>query len=203
MKLGFAEKILVNSPIRALSLRLLEPTLLESHVPFPRHADILDLGCGNGHGLIMLHYRCLPASLTGVDVDPAQLASARKRLIKTGIPAQLVEASAEKIPLSAHDFDCITSFGCLHHVENWRLALTECARLLRHGGLLYALEFYRPLTGNWLFSHLFHHPDDRFTHTEFQAELANQGFHVLYHSSILGLMGVTIARLTGNPQTYD
>lgn len=203
MKLSFAEKLLVNSPLRALSLRVVEPALLESHVPFPQKADVLDIGCGNGHGLVMLYRRCTPASLTGVDMDPAQLALARKRLNATRVPAQLVEADVTHIPLPAHDFDCITSFGCIHHVENWPSALLECTRLLRHGGLLYALEFYRPLLCNPLTKWLFRHPPHRFTHAEFTAEVEKQGFAILYSRNLLGLAGITIARLTGNPHTYD
>lgn len=203
MKLSFAEKLLVNSPLRAFSLRVVEPFLLERHIPFPKRADVLDIGCGNGHGLVMLHRRCQPASLVGVDVDAAQLARARTRLNAANVPAQLVEADVTHIPLPAHDFDCITSFGCLHHVENWQAALLECSRLLRHGGLLYALEFYRPLLCNPLVGWLFRHPPERFTHATFTAEVQKQGFGVLYSFNLLGLAGITIARLTGNPHTYD
>lgn len=201
MKLSFAERMFINSPIRGLSLRFLEPWIFQKMVPFPRGAHVLDLGCGNGTGLLALAKTRAPASLTGIDVDPAQLARAKKRLVSTHTVARLIEANAEKISLPAHTFDVITATGCLHHVPQWQQALTEITRLLRHGGLLYMFEIYRPLIN--AFSWLSPHPRNRFTHQELLEDLPHHGLTILAQKDILGLVGFIVARRTGTTQSYD
>lgn len=203
MKLGFLERCYVNSPLRNLLQRPLELRLVTTLVAFPKGAQIMDLGCGNGAGLVGLARRVKPSALTGVDTDPAQLARARRRLMRHNISAQLIEASATHIPLPAHSYDVVTSFGCLNHVEDWQAALAECARLLRHGGLLYTLEFYRPLTANRLFRLLFPHPCPGFNHAELTDAMRRNGFTTLVEKRLCTFAGLTVARLTSNAGQYD
>jgi len=203
MKLGFLERCYVNSRLRHWLQRPFEVRLVTTLVPFPAGAQVVDFGCGNGAGLGLLAQAVGPASLTGVDADPAQLARARNLLARRHIAAQLVEADVTRVPLPAHSVDVITSFGCLHHVERWPAALAEAGRLLRHGGLLYALEFYRPLLASWPLRALFPHPPGRFTQADLAAELPRHGFTVLAQRSVGGLAGFTVARLTDTAPSYD
>ncbi|MBI1309090.1 MAG: methyltransferase domain-containing protein [Proteobacteria bacterium] len=201
MKLSFAERMFVNSPIRGLSLRFVEPRIFDNLAPFPRGAHVLDLGCGNGTGLVALARNHAPASLTGIDEDPAQIALARTRLEKSGVTARLIEANAEKITLPAHTYDVITCTGCLHHVPKWKSALAEVARLLRHGGLLYMFEIYPPLTA---FISLFAaHPKNSFTHKSLVEELPRHGLTILGQRNLFNLAGFVVARRTGNSNLYD
>jgi ubiquinone/menaquinone biosynthesis C-methylase UbiE len=203
MKLGFLERFYLNSLFRHLVQRPLEFRMITKGAPFPHGAHVLEIGCGNGAGLAELARRVKPAALTGVDADPAQLRRARTLLARKNIPAQLIEADATAIPLPAHSYDVITDIGCIHHIENWQKALSEVARLLRHGGVFYSIEFYAPLLENKLFRTLFPHPADRFSHKQLLEELPRHGLTPLAERNFAGLAGFIVARLTANPAEYD
>jgi ubiquinone/menaquinone biosynthesis C-methylase UbiE len=194
MLLSKLERWYVNGWVRGALQRPLELALLNRLYPFPRGAQVLDIGCGDGRGLVALAKRVAPLSLVGIDADPRQVAKARQAMAVSGLTAHIAEASAEALPLPAQTYDVVTSFGCLHHVPNWRAGVAEVARVLRHGGVFYGLEFYAPLLENILFKKLFPHPAQRFTHAELLAELAAQGLVVLNHTNLLGLAGLVVAR---------
>ena len=176
MKLGFLERLYVNGPVRNHLQRPLEFWLMRHIAPIPTQAHVLEVGCGTGSGLAYLARHNNPASVTGIDVDLAQITLARRRLGTLSIPYNLIPASAESIPLPAHTYDVVLSMGCLHHVPNWQRAVAECARLMRSGGLFYVLEFYSPFLHLPLVRTLLPHPDKRFTAAELAAELAMHGF---------------------------
>ena len=135
----------------------------------PAGSTILDLGCGPGHGLLYAHQHFKPATLTGVDADPRQLVQARIQATRHQVPAQLHTADAANLPLPAASYDVVLSLGCLHHVPSWPKAVAECARILRHGGLLYLHEYYAPLLHNPFMHLLCPHPPHRFTHAQLLA----------------------------------
>lgn len=212
MKLGFWERLYVNSPVRHYVQRPLELWLLRRIAPIPSGAHVLEIGCGNGGGLHHIALNHNPASVTGVDLDPAQVNRARRRLSTLPIPYNVIPASAESVPLPAHTYDVLLSIGCLHHVPNWREAVAECARLLRQGGLIYALEFYSPFLNLPVIRHLFPHPKRRFTQPELAEELARHGFTLLGTSPKLNnpvkrwlasYASLSVHRLTITAPEYD
>jgi ubiquinone/menaquinone biosynthesis C-methylase UbiE len=207
MLLGLIEDTYIASPLRAAHQRW-DLARFQRLTPIPPHSQVLDVGCGTGLGLQLLHTRAHAATLTGVDADAKQIARSRARLSRHHIPAQLHVADATALPLPAASFDVVTSFGCLHHLPNWQTALTDWARVLKHGGLLYLHEYYAPLLHNPLFNALLPHPPHRFTHAQLLAELPHHGFTVLAHKSHLGgptsaLTGDIVARHTNQPLPYE
>jgi len=162
--------------------------------PFAHHAHWLDLGCGDGRALIALARRTQPLGLAGIDADAKQVARAKRNLQKAGVSATAQVADATNLPLPAQTYDAVTGFGVLHHIEAWQLGVREIARVLRHGGVYYGLEFYAPLLENPLFQKLFPHPAKRFTHAQLIAALNEHGLHVLNQRNLLGLAGIVIAR---------
>jgi ubiquinone/menaquinone biosynthesis C-methylase UbiE len=194
MYLGNRERWYVNGWFRGMVQRPLELAWLQRLYPWPRGVALLDLGCGDGRGLAALIRKLQPLTAVGVDPDPRQLAAARRTLAKNSQQVQLLEASAAALPLPAQSYDVVTSFGCIHHVPYWQAAVAEVARVLRHGGLFYAVEFYQPLLGNALFARLFPHPPERFTHAALLAELTSAGLVVLRQVNLWGLAGLVVAR---------
>jgi len=96
--------------------------------------DVIELGCGTAFESARLAR--LGARPVGVDVTPAQLATARRCMHETGIEFPLVEASAEDVPLPDESFDLAFSG---HGASNWADPyrwIPEAARLLRPGGRL-------------------------------------------------------------------
>lgn len=101
-------------------------------------ADVLDLGCGVGHWGRTLA-KVLPnlASLTGVDIEPNFLETARERAPRG---FRYLLGSAEKLPLEDESVDLVTCQTVLIHVPDAKVALEEMKRVLRPGGLLLAAE---------------------------------------------------------------
>jgi SAM-dependent methyltransferase len=100
--------------------------------------DVVELGCGTAYVSAWLARR--GARPIGVDVTPAQLATARRCQIEFGLDFPLIEASAESVPLPSGSFDlAVSEYGasiwCDPHA--W---LPEAYRLLRPGGRLWFLR---------------------------------------------------------------
>jgi SAM-dependent methyltransferase len=96
--------------------------------------DAIELGCGTGYFSSWLARR--GARVVGIDVTPAQLATARRCQEKFGLNFPLIEANAEHVPLPAGSFDlALSEYGACLWCEP-ELWVEEAARLLRPGGRL-------------------------------------------------------------------
>ena len=72
--------------------------------------DVVELGCGTAY--VSARLARLGARPVGVDVTPAQLATARRCHRGFGLPFPLIEASAEDVPLPDDSFDlAISEYG--------------------------------------------------------------------------------------------
>ena len=96
--------------------------------------DTIELGCGTGY--ISAWLARLGARPVGIDITPAQLATARAFQEEFGVPYQLIEASAEAVPFPDSSFDlAISEYGAATWCDPYRW-IPEAARLLRPGGWL-------------------------------------------------------------------
>jgi SAM-dependent methyltransferase len=96
--------------------------------------DVVELGCGTAYFSAKLAKR--GARPVGVDPTPAQLATARRMQAETGIEFPLVEAPAERVPLSDGSFDlAFSEYGASLWADP-NLWVAEAARLLRPNGRL-------------------------------------------------------------------
>jgi SAM-dependent methyltransferase len=100
--------------------------------------DVVELGCGTAYVSAWLAKR--GARPVGVDVTPAQLATARRCQQEFGLSFPLVEASAEDVPLPADGFDlAVSEYGASIWCDPHRW-IPEAYRLLRPGGRLWFLR---------------------------------------------------------------
>lgn len=96
--------------------------------------DVLELGCGAARWSIALAKA--GARAVGLDLSSRQLDHAREEVARAGVSVQLVEASAEEVPLPDASFDVVfCDFGAMTFADPLR-TVPEVARLLRPGGLL-------------------------------------------------------------------
>ena len=96
--------------------------------------DIVELGCGTAYFSALLAKR--GARPVGVDITPAQLATARRLQEETGITFPLLEANAEEVPLPDASFDlALSEYGASIWCDPYRW-IPEAWRLLRPGGRL-------------------------------------------------------------------
>ena len=100
--------------------------------------DLIELGCGTAYFSAWLARR--GARPVGVDVTPAQLATARQMQQETGIEFPLLEANAEEVPLPDESFDvALSEYGASIWCDPYKW-IPEAARLLRPGGELVFLR---------------------------------------------------------------
>lgn len=92
--------------------------------------SVLDVGCGTGYGLQILSdggAECV----TGVDYDPTAMGGIHE-IRSEGI--WCCAGDARRLPLKSEEFDVVTSFEVLEHLERANEFLSEVERVLKSGG---------------------------------------------------------------------
>jgi demethylmenaquinone methyltransferase / 2-methoxy-6-polyprenyl-1,4-benzoquinol methylase len=105
----------------------------------PSGGRVLDVATGTGLVAAALLRRGF--EVTGVDQSPEMLAAARRRF---GRRVELINASAQELPLGSESFDHLTFTYLLRYVPDPQATLTELVRVVRPGGIVAALEFGVP-----------------------------------------------------------
>ena len=105
----------------------------------PMEGVVLDMGCGTG--------RCtIPLAKSGrrvlaTDLSIGMLKKAIEKSLESGIDnITYFLADAEDLPLNPGLFSAVISFGVLHHVNNPEEIVRDVEKILRPGGVFYALE---------------------------------------------------------------
>ena len=103
-------------------------------LPIEPGTRVLDIACGTGNTALPEARR--GAIVTGVDIAANLLVQARERAAAEGLSVAFDEGDAEQLPYADGSFDAIvTMFGAMF-APRPELVASECARVLRPGGLL-------------------------------------------------------------------
>jgi len=106
--------------------------------------DVLDVGCGAGGLAAKLAVRA--AHVDAVDLSAPMIARARTRYASTGNIRWLIGDLLDPgLPLDHESYDLVTAVSSLHHMP-LRPALGRLADLVRPGGVLAVIGFYRQVT---------------------------------------------------------
>ena len=180
-----AETGLVNSPPRRWLQRIYEvPVLLRFGGRLLPGTRALEIGCGSGYGSQLILERFGADTVDAVDLDPAMIRRAARRLARYGARVRLAQGIATDLrtALDADDgsYGAVVDFGIVHHIPDWRKATAEVARVIAPGGRFYFEEVTSHALARPIYRRLFDHPtDDRFSAEQFLDELAHHGLVVL------------------------
>jgi ubiquinone/menaquinone biosynthesis C-methylase UbiE len=111
-----------------------EPDYFSKIFPYERFQDrkVLEIGCGMG--TMAMNWARHHARVTAVDLNFTSVAQTTRRFEIFGLPGTVLQADANRLPLSDGYFDYLYSWGVLHHSPNLALSLAEAFRVLKPGG---------------------------------------------------------------------
>lgn len=111
---------------------------------------VLEIGIGSG--LNLPFYGGSVRSVIGLEPAPGLLRMARKQALHARVPIELLEASAEALPLQSASFDSVVTTWTLCTIPDVSAALGEVRRVLKPGGALLFVEHGRapePTIARW------------------------------------------------------
>jgi ubiquinone/menaquinone biosynthesis C-methylase UbiE len=193
MKLNWAERWVVNNPTRVFQQHI-EIKWLQHMMPLKVGATILEVGCGRGAGAKLIHRAFKPSRMHILDLDIKMIQGAKTYLSgPTKNVMTMYVGDSIDLPFKSDSLDALFGFGFLHHVPDWRRALSEVARVLKSGGVYYMEELYPSLYQNVITKRILLHPEhDRFTSKDLRAELDAAGLSLInsFELKKMGILGV-------------
>ena len=164
-------EVLLNGAANAIRRQAL-PQLHEAFAGRDqRKLQLLDIGCGTGRFLDFVKQTWPRLQITGLDMSAPYLRHAQRHL-KRWTRISFVVGKAEAIPLPDTSQDAVTSIFLFHELppKVRRIAIRECARVLKPGGRLVILDSLQ-----------------RGDHSDYDGllELFPQNYHEPYYSSYI------------------
>ena len=105
------------------------------------HGNVLEIGSGDGRSFE--HYQPGVDRLLAVEPDATARETAAERARHAAVPIDVVEGTAEQLPVADGAFDAAVLMGVLCTVPDPAAALGEIRRVLRRGGELRFWEHVR------------------------------------------------------------
>ncbi len=111
-----------------------------SNISLPKHAKILDVGCGLGDTTLMLNERFTGSVITGLDGDAALIETATEEKTLLYPNLNFVCSDALHLPFEDNCFDFVFTRYCLQHIPEAFTIMKEMKRVCKHGGIVFAQE---------------------------------------------------------------
>jgi len=136
MRLGRLEFAAMNNPIRRWFQKHVEFRIFIKHLEKCgidlKSGVIMDAGCGSGYSSELIVNEYHPSRVIAFDYMPEQIRLARKRKLEI----DFFVGDLRRIEAGSGICDAVFIFGVLHHIPEWKKALSEVARVLKPGGVL-------------------------------------------------------------------
>ena len=142
MKLNWAERLVVNNPVRVMIQRGIIKWI-KGVTRIAPQARILEIGCGRGAGACLIQEEFHPATLHAFDLDQRMIRLAGRYLkAESKDKICLYVGDASTLPYRDGVMDAVFGFGVLHHLPDWRAGSAgnrpgaQARRHLLPGGVL-------------------------------------------------------------------
>ena len=142
---------------------------------------ILEIGCGNGIGTLLIEEIFQPRELIATEYDPRLVEIAQMK--NQGTRARVEAGDATALRFQDGEFDAVIGLSVIHHIPNWRDCIAEMHRVIKPGGLLIikelSLETFQTPIGK-IARRIVEHPyDSMLGKVEFLESLEQKGFRIL------------------------
>lgn len=104
---------------------------------------ILDIGCGGG--LLSEPMARLGADVMGVDPSEFNIKTATVHAAESGLEIDYRATTAEALSAAGKQFDIILNMEVVEHVADVPFFLSECAKMVKPGGLMFVATINRTL----------------------------------------------------------
>lgn len=112
-------------------------------IDFSSFKSKLVLELGSGGGVDSAEFARNGAEVFSVDFTETGSRTTRNLLESANLPANVVKSSILHLPFEREKFDCVYSFGVLHHIPEITTALEELWRVLKRGGEVICMLYNR------------------------------------------------------------
>lgn len=102
---------------------------------------VLEIGCGGG--IDSAEFARNGAIVTSTDFTETGVRTTSELLKEANLPVNVIRADATSLQFKDNSFDCVYSFGVLHHIPAIRRALSEIKRVLKPGGNIMVMLYNR------------------------------------------------------------
>ncbi len=110
---------------------------------FLKGLEILDIGCGGG--LISEPMTRLGGNVTGIDASEKNIKIAKLHAKNNNLKINYINKSPEQLS-ETKKFDIILNLEVVEHVDNLKLYLKSCSKLLKKDGLMFTATLNRTFT---------------------------------------------------------
>ncbi len=110
--------------------------------------NLLEVGCGMGTDALMFAKEGF--KVTGLDITPGHLVLAEKLFRLYDARGTFIEGNAEKLSFPDDTFDCVYSFGVLHHTPDTGKAIHEIHRVLLPNGRAVIMLYHKWSLNNFV-----------------------------------------------------
>jgi ubiquinone/menaquinone biosynthesis C-methylase UbiE len=138
--MGFYEERILPRLID-LAMRNVRLAPYRSRVVPAASGRVLEVGIGSG--LNLPFYGTGVSEIVGIEPSPKLLKMTRRAGSRTSIPLELIEGTAETIPLDDRTIDTVVTTWTMCSIPAIELALQEMRRVLKPGGCLLFVEHGR------------------------------------------------------------
>jgi ubiquinone/menaquinone biosynthesis C-methylase UbiE len=134
-------------------------------IGFEKYKSRLVLEIGSGSGIDSAEFARNGAEVVSLDFTKNGTEGTRDVFREAGLSSNVVRASAPFLPLRDDKFDCVYSFGVLHHIPHVEFVVSEMARILKPGADFITM-FYNVNSLLYAYSILFLHRHEGFSEAE-------------------------------------
>lgn len=119
------------------SARYAEQDWMHAVVPFDKFAGKHVLEIGVGHGTDLLQFAKHGAHCHGIDITDRHMELTRRNFALRGFEVDIRRSDATAICHPDASFDCVYSFGVIHHIPEADKVFAEVHRVLKPGGVFF------------------------------------------------------------------
>lgn len=105
-----------------------------------RGKKVLEIGCGSG--IDAVEFARNGAIVTPTDLTQNAVDLTNKLFVEVGIKPCALKVDACRLPFEDESYDCVYSFGVLHHVMDIDFALSEIRRVLKPNGKFMGMVYH-------------------------------------------------------------